>query len=46
MDSPENVAIKKRNIQQLHAAEFANRLKSKADFIAYLDKHCKYPFHP
>ena len=33
---------KKRTLTYMHANELASRLKSKKDFIIYLNQHCKY----
>ena len=41
MESQQIKESKKRSIQYLQAQEIAWRLKSKADFIQYLDKHRK-----
>ena len=37
---------KKRSMQYLQAQELAWRLKSKADFLQYLDKHLQYYLPP
>ena len=45
MSSVENNLIdasKKRNMKQLLASELTDRLRSKADYIKYLDQHRKY----
>ena len=34
---------KKRDAHYMHAQELQWKLKSKADFLAYLDQHRKYP---
>ena len=44
MVDPQAVASKKRTLTYMHANELTGRLTSKADFIKYLDNHCK--FHP
>ena len=42
MDSSNDVLSKKRSIQYINARDLSSKLKSKADFIVYLDKHRKY----
>ena len=42
MVDPQAVASKKRTLTYMHANELTGRLTSKADFIKYLDNHCKY----
>ena len=42
MESTQIVESKKRAIGQITAQELSYKLKSKMDFIVYLDKHCKY----
>ena len=37
-----NPANKKRDANYMHAQELQWKLKSKADFITYLDQHRKY----
>ena len=46
MESQQIKESKKRSIQYLQAQEIAWRLKSKADFIQYLDKHLQYYLPP
>ena len=41
MDDPYSVLAKKRSIAYVDARDFASKLRSKVDFIVYLDKHCK-----
>ena len=41
MVDPQGVAAKKRSIQYLDARDLAAKLKSKQDFVVYLDKHRK-----
>ena len=36
---------KKRSVGFMQAQELMSRLKSKADMIDYLDKHCEYQKH-
>lgn len=43
MESNPIDASKKRNMKQLLASELNDRLRSKADYIKYLDQHRKYP---
>ena len=43
MDSNELAKSKKRSLGYVMAQELAWKLKSKEDFIVYLDKHCKTP---
>ena len=40
------VQSKKRTLTNMHATELTGRLKSKADFIKYLDNHCKCSTDP
>lgn len=42
MVDPQAVASKKRTLTYMHANELTGRLTSKADFIKYLDNHCKF----
>ena len=35
---------KKRSLTYMNANELTGKLRSKADFLAYLDKHRKYRF--
>ena len=42
MESSQQIESKKRTIGQMNAAELSWKLKSKEDFIVYLDKHRKY----
>ena len=42
MVDPQAVASKKRTLTYMHANELTGRLTSKADFLNYLDNHCKY----
>ena len=42
MENAPNDPNRKRGIKHLLAAELSWKLKSKADFIQYLDKHRKY----
>ena len=42
MVDPQAVASKKRTLTYMHANELTGRLTSKADFLKYLDNHCKY----
>ena len=42
MEQNPNPNNKKRGIKHLLAAELSWKLKSKADFLQYLDKHRKY----
>ena len=44
MVDPQAVASKKRTLTYMHANELTGRLTSKADFIKYLDNHCKLTF--
>ena len=41
MVDPQAVASKKRSLTYMHANDLSSRLKSKTDFIVYLDKHRK-----
>ena len=41
MDSSSTIKTKKRTVQYMMAQELSWKLKSKEDFIVYLDKHCK-----
>ena len=45
MVDPQAVASKKRTLTYMHANELTGRLSSKADFIKYLDNHCKLNIH-
>ena len=42
MDSNPAAQSKKRSLVYMNAQELAGKLKSKEDFIVYLDKHRKY----
>ena len=42
MDSKPAPVNKKRSIQYVRAQELAAKLKSKQDFVVYLDQHRKY----
>ena len=42
MESNPATESKKRSLTTMHSQEIAWKLKSKADFIKYLDNHCKY----
>ena len=42
MDNSTAMLAKKRSIAYVDARDFASKLKSKVDFIIYLDKNCKY----
>ena len=42
MVDPQSVVAKKRTLTYMHANELTGRLTSKADFLKYLDNHCKY----
>ena len=44
MDAMDANQAKKRSIQYIDARDLAGKLKSKQDFIVYLDKHRKYLF--
>ena len=50
MEKDKNANGKKRDANFMHAQELQWKLKSKADFIAYLDQHRKsglsYPLTP
>ena len=46
MDASDSIKSKKRNIGYMMASELAWKLKSKEDFIIYLDKHRKYIYLP
>ena len=41
MDSSTSIQAKKRSIEYIDARDFSSKLKSKVDFINYLEKHCK-----
>ena len=41
MDSNDTIKTKKRTIGYMHAQDLSWKLKSKEDFIIYLDKHRK-----
>ena len=41
MDKDPNANNKKRDANYMHAQELQWKLKSKADFVAYLDQHRK-----
>ena len=43
MENQQIEESKKRNMKQLLASELTDRLRSKADYIKYLDEHCKFP---
>ena len=43
MDSDPATASKKRNLGHMLVSDLMGKLKSKADFYDYLDKHGKYP---
>ena len=43
MDSGQPVDSKKRTLGFMLTADLAGKLKSKQDFVDYLDKHRKYP---
>ena len=43
MESEQIVESKKRTLGFMQAQELQWKLKSKADFVQYLDKHRKYP---
>ena len=43
MESTQITNSKKRSVGDMQATELYSRLRSKADFIQYLDKHRKYP---
>ena len=45
MDSDPATASKKRNLGHMLASDLMGKLKSKADFYDYLDKHGKYPLY-
>ena len=45
MDKPDQPG-KKRDAHYMHAQELQWKLKSKADFLAYLDQHRKYLAFP
>ena len=42
MESQQITDTKKRTLGLMHAQELQWKLQSKADFINYLDKHCKF----
>ena len=42
MESTQIQESKKRSINYMQAVELQAKLKSKADFVQYLDKHRKY----
>ena len=42
MQEPEQVRSKKRTLAYMHSQDLAGKLKSKQDFLVYLDKHRKY----
>ena len=46
MESDPNTASKKRNLGHMLASDLMGKLKSKADFYDYLDKHGKSPTYP
>ena len=39
MVDPQSVAAKKRSLSFIHARELDGKLRSKEDFINYMDKH-------
>ena len=41
MDSSTSIQAKKRSIEYIDARDFSSKLKSKVDFINYLEKHRK-----
>ena len=43
MESSQIEASKKRSLTMVQAQELMWKIKSKADFLDYLDKHRKYP---
>ena len=46
MENTQIDSSKKRSIVQMQAQEIAWKLKSKADFVQYMDKHRKCPHPP
>ena len=44
MVDPQAVASKKRTLTYMHATELTGKLKSKVDFIKFLDNHRKSDF--
>ena len=46
MDSNPSTQSKKRSLGYINAQELSWKLKSKEDFIQYLDKHPKSPIAP